>query len=282
MAEIFYYDGEWLDQNPRLTGPMDHAFWMSSVVFDGARAFDRLAPDLDRHCARVVDSAGRMMLKPKLSGAEVTELCRQAVLKFPKESELYIRPMFFARAGFLTPDADSTEFVLAVYEQPLPGFKGFTACRSSHRRPARDMAPTDAKASCLYPNVARVLAEANGRGFDNAVVLDAASNVAEFATANLWFAKDGVAITPVPNGTFLNGITRQRVITLLREAGVEVQERAITFDEVMGADEIFSSGNFGKVMPITRIEHRDLQPGPVFNRAKELYFKFAEASPVAT
>ena len=280
MAEIFYYDGVWLDENPRLTGPMDHAFWMSSVVFDGARAFNGLAPDLDRHCARIIVSAGRMMLKPKLSAEQVTELCRQAIRKFPKEVELYIRPMFFARSGFLTPDADSTEFVLAVYEQALPGFNGFTACRSSHRRPARDMAPTDAKASCLYPNVARILAEANGRGFDNAVVLDAASNVAEFATANLWIAKDGVAITPVPNGTFLNGITRQRVITLLREAGVEVRERAITFDEVMGADEVFSSGNYGKVMPVTRVEERDFQPGPIFNQAKELYFKFAESSSV--
>ena len=141
--------------------------------------------------------------------------------------------------------------------------------------------PTDAKASCLYPNVARILAEATARGFDNAVVLDAASNVAEFATANLWLAKDGVAITPVTNGTFLNGITRQRVITLLREAGVEVQERVVTFDEVRGADELFSSGNYGKVMPITRIEDRDLQPGPIFNQARELYFKFAETSPVA-
>ena len=45
MAEIFYYDGAWLDENPRLTGPMDHAFWMSSVVFDGARAFEGVAPD---------------------------------------------------------------------------------------------------------------------------------------------------------------------------------------------------------------------------------------------
>ena len=112
------------------------------------------------------------------------------------------------------------------------------------------------------------------------MVLDASSNVAEFATANLWIAKDGVAITPVPNGTFLNGITRQRVITLLREAGVEVRERAITFDEVMGADEVFSSGNYGKVMPVTRVEERDFQPGPIFNQAKELYFKFAESSSV--
>lgn len=280
MAAVFFYDGKWLDQNPRLTGPMDHAFWMSSVVFDGARAFGGLAPDLLPHCARLIDSAERMMLNPTLTAEEVAELCRQAVRKFPRQAELYIRPMFFAREGFLTPEPESTDFALAVYEFPLPGFDGFSACRSSFRRPARDMAPTDAKASCLYPNVSRMLREADAKGFDNAVVLDAAGNVAEFASANLWIAKDGVAHTPAPNGTFLNGITRQRVIKLFRDAGVEVAERAITFDEVMAADEIFSTGNYGKVMPVTRIEDRELQPGPISNKAKDLYFEFANQAPV--
>src|SRR3546814_12090816 len=91
------------------------------------------------------------------------------------------------------------------------------------------MAPTDAKASCLYPNSARALNEASKRGFDNAVVLDALGNVAELATANLWIAKDGVAVTPAPNGTFLNGITKQRAMQLLTAAGIEVRETRLTW-----------------------------------------------------
>ena len=280
MAAVFFYDGKWLDKNPRLTGPMDHAFWMSSVVFDGARAFQGLAPDLLPHCARLIDSAERMLLKPTLTAEEVAELCREAARKFPREAELYIRPMFFAREGFVSPEPESTDFTLVVYELPLPGYEGFSACRSSFRRPAPDMAPTDAKASCLYPNVARMLREAEAKGFDNAVVLDLEGNVAEFATANLWIVKDGVAHTPAINGTFLNGITRRRVIKLLGDAGTDVRERAITFDEVLAADEIFNTGNYGKVMPVTRIEDRDLQPGPIFNKAKDLYFEFANQAPL--
>lgn len=280
MAAVFYSEGEWTEENPRLTGPMDHAFWMSSVVFDGARAFGGLIPDLLPHCQRLLESARRMLLEPSLSAEEIAEICRQGVRKFPREAELYIRPMFFAREGFVLPLAESTEFVLAIYEHPMPGFAGFSACLSSYCRPARNMAPTDAKASCLYPNVARALLEANGKGFDNAVILDANANVAEFATANLWLGNDGIARTPAFNGTFLNGITRQRLLRLLAEAGVEVEERAITFDEVMGADELFSSGNYGKVMPVTRIEDRDLQPGPLFHKAKDLYFEFAKSSSV--
>jgi len=118
---------------------------------------------------------------------------------------------------------------------------------SSFRRPTPETAPTTAKAACLYPNVARALAQAGDAGFDNCVVLDANGNVAEFATANLFLVRDGELHTPVPNGTFLNGITRQRIISLMRDAGVPVFERTITWPEVLEADEIFATGNFSNL-----------------------------------
>lgn len=280
MAGIFYYDGQWYDENPKITGPMDHAFWMSSIAFDGARAFQGLVPDLDLHCARLVRSAKAMGLNPPMNADEIVDLCREGVHKCPRDAELYIRPMFYATEGFVLPDPDSTEFVLAVYDNPMPGFGGFKACLSSYRRPARDMAPTDAKASCLYPNSQRALREAAERGFDNAIIRDPNGNVAEFATANIWIATDGVAKTPVDNGTFLAGITRQRVLGLLADAGIETEERTLTWDDVMNADEVFSTGNYGKVMPVTRVEDRDLQPGPIASKAYDLYFEFAKSTSV--
>jgi branched-chain amino acid aminotransferase len=107
------------------------------------------------------------------------------------------------------------------------------------------------------------------------VVLDALGNVAELATANFWIAKDGAAVTPVPNGTFLNGITKQRVMNLLRERGIEVRETRVTWQDVLEADEVFSTGNYGKVIPITRVEDRNLQPGPVYTAAREAYWDWA-------
>jgi branched-chain amino acid aminotransferase len=183
--------------------------------------------------------------------------------------------MFFAMTGFVTPDPASTRFALALHDLPMPPFTGFSATLSRYRRPARDAAPTDAKASCLYPNMQRALAEARRRGFDNAVTLDANGNVAELATANLWLVKGGVATTPAWNGTFLNGITRQRVMRLLREDGIEAVEATLTIDELLAADELFSTGNYGKVLPLTRLEGRDLAIGPVTRRARELYMAFA-------
>jgi branched-chain amino acid aminotransferase len=272
---VTYVDGAWHDGNPKVLGPRSHAVWLGSAVFDGARAIQGRAPDLDRHCARVVNSARLMGLEPMLTGTEIEDLARDGIGRFTGDAELYICPMFYPEDGFIVPDPASTHFILTVHESPLPEPSGISACLSSFRRPARDMAPTEAKAACLYPNVARCLREAQAKGFETAVVLDPNGNVAEFAYANLFMVKDGVVATPAPNGTFLNGITRQRVIELLRSDGVEVIERSISFSEVLAADELFGTGNYAKVVPYTRIEDRELEAGQMTRRARELYFRFA-------
>lgn len=272
---LTFVDGRWLPGDVKVLGAHSHAVWLASVAFDGARAIGGVAPDLARHCARAVQSARLLGLAPTLTGDEIAAAAWEGIRRFPDESELYICPMFYAEHGFVVPDPDSTRFVMTIRESPLPPGDGFSACLSSFRRPARDMAPTEAKASCLYPNVARAIKEAGARGFDTAVVRDPSGNVAEFAYTNLFFARDGVVHTPALNGTFLNGITRQRVAALLREDGIEVIERAVVFEELAEADEIFATGNYAKVQPCTRIEDRRLEPGPLTRRARELYFNFA-------
>jgi len=101
-------------------------------------------------------------------------------------------------------------------------------------------------------------------------------NIAELATANVFMAKDGVVFTPVPNGTFLNGITRQRTISLLEASGQRVVQGALSYKDFKSADELFSAGNYGKVQPITKIDERDLQPGPIYRKARELYAAYAK------
>jgi branched-chain amino acid aminotransferase len=103
-------------------------------------------------------------------------------------------------------------------------------------------------------------------------------NVAELATSNIFMAKDGVVFTPVANGTFLAGITRQRVMGLLRGSGVTVVEKTLTYKDFLAADEIFSTGNYSKVVPIIRIDERSLQPGPIYTEARRLYWEFAHSA----
>jgi branched-chain amino acid aminotransferase len=275
MDTITFVDGEWLEGNPPLLGARTHAIWLSSIVFDGARAFEGVTPDLDMHCERVIHSALALGLKPTLTAEKIQDLALQAVAKFPEDSELYIRPMFWAEEGWVDPDPDSTRFALTVYISPLPDPTGISVCLSTRRRPAPDMATTDAKASCLYPNASRALREAAERGFNNAVMRDPLNNIAELATANLFIAKDGVVHTPIPNGTFLNGVTRRRIISLLREDDINVQEDTVTVTDLENADEMFSTGNQAKVQPIIRYEDRDLQAGPMYKRARALYWEFS-------
>lgn len=275
MTAWHFFEGQWHEGNPAIMGPMSHGFWMASTVFDGARAFEGVIPDMDLHCARLNASASAFGLKPLHSEGELLELVTEGLEKFPKGAELYVRPMYWAESGFVAADPETTRFCLSLHESPLPEPNGFAVTLSPFRRPTLEMAPTNAKAACLYPNSGRALLEARSRGFDNAVLCDALGNVAELATANIWLGKDGAAHTPAPNGTFLNGITKQRTQRLLEQAGIKVFERTLTWRDFLEADEVFSTGNYGKVMPIIRVEDRELQPGPLYRRARELYWDWA-------
>lgn len=275
-----YLDGDWHEGNVPIFGPRTHAVWLGSNVFDGARSFEGVMPDLDRHCARLNASALALGLRPTVDVEAMTELTREGAKRFSPDAALYIRPMYWAeRGGFMSvpPDADSTRFLLCLYETPMPEPSGMSVTVSPYRRPTVECMPTDAKAGCLYPNNGRAILEAHSRGFDNALLRDMLGNVAETGTSNVFMVKDGVVLTPAPNRTFLNGITRQRIIALLREAGLEVIEKALTVEDFVDADEIFSTGNYSKVVPITRLEERTLQPGPVHTKARKLYWEWAHA-----
>jgi branched-chain amino acid aminotransferase len=275
-----FVDGDWHEGNVPVAGPRTHAFWLGSSVFDGARAFEGVTPDLDLHCERVNASALTLGLQPSVNVETMLGLVRDGLKRFSPEAAIYIRPMYWAeQGGYLSvpPDPSSTRFLLTLYETPMPPPTGFSIGLSPYRRPTVETMPTDAKAGCLYPNNGRAITEARGRGFDNALVLDMLGNVAETGTSNIFMAKDGVVMTPAPNRSFLAGITRRRVIRLLREAGIEVLEKSLALQDFLDADEIFSTGNYSKVIPITRIEDRMLQPGPLHGKARKLYWDWAHA-----
>ncbi len=276
MKGVHYYDGTWRNEAPLVAGPTDLGFWSANNVFDGARAIGGCAPDLDRHCARLVRSAKAIGLQPGLDAEEVHTLCVEGIRMLPADADYYVRPMFFCRDGSLLPETGTTLFALSIFEMPMPPENAGRATLSPFRRAAPDQAPTDSKAGALYPNSQRARRDAMGRGFQLAVVLDPAGNVAEFSHANLWIAKDGVAVTPKPNGTFLDGITKNRVAGLLQAAGVQVEQRTVTVADLDDADEIWMSGNAGKIQTVTGWEGRDLQPGPVFRQARKLYWEFLE------
>lgn len=279
-----YVDGDWHEGNVAVIGPRSHAMWLGTTVFDGGRWFEGVAPDLDLHSARVNASALALGLGPSMSAEEIIGLTWDGLKRFDGNTAVYIRPMYWAEhGGYMGVPADpaSTRFCLCLYELPMQAPSGFSLTVSPFRRPTIETMPTNAKAGCLYPNNGRAILEARSRGFDNALVLDMLGNVAETGSSNIFMVKDGHVFTPAANGTFLSGITRARTISLLAEYGFRTTEKALTIRDFHEADEIFSTGNHSKVIPVTRIESRELQPGPVAKKARELYWEWAHSTPVA-
>ena len=276
-----FFEDDWHEGNLPIIGPRTHAGWLGSLVFDGARAFEGVTPDLALHCARVNASAKYFHLQPVVTLDTWLGLVADGLTRFDHDAELYIRPMYWAETGApggIRHDPESTRWCLCIYEAPLPKPTGGAITLSPYRRPTEDCAPVGAKAACLYPNNSRALIEAQARGFDNCILADMLGNVAELATANIFMAKDGVVYTPQANGTFLNGVTRQRVLKLLRETGHDAREATLSFEDFDNADEVFYVGNFGKVAPVRRLDGRDLQPGPLYRKARELYWEYAHSA----
>jgi len=274
-----YVDGDWHEGNVPIMGARTHAVWLGSSVFDGARWFEGVSPDLDLHCQRINRSAKALGLKPTIDPDEMMALTYDGLKQFDGETAIYIRPTYWAEDGGymgVPAEPDSTRFALCMFEAPMIAPAGFSVTVSPYRRPTPETMPTDAKAGCLYPQNGRAILEAKSRGFDNALVRDMLGNVCETGTSNIFYVKDGQVFTPTSNGCFLAGITRARIIDLLLQYGFKTVEKTVSIQDLMEADEIFSTGNHSKVVPIVRIEDRELQPGPIAKKARELYWQWAK------
>src|SRR5450759_2529989 len=119
---LTYFKGAWAEGNVPIYGAMDHSVWLASSVFDGARAIRGLAPDLDLHLQRVLRSAASLGLECPYSVEEMTALVKEGMARFPKDAELYIRPLVFATEGFLVPTKFG--FALTLWDAPMPQFTG--------------------------------------------------------------------------------------------------------------------------------------------------------------
>ena len=277
-----YFQGTWHKGNPAIINAADHGAWLGSNVFDGARYFNGVAPDLLAHCERVNNSAKALMMEPTVSPDEMVEIVWEGLKLYPEDAAVYIRPMYWALDGDISaivPKNDTVGFAICLEEIPLaPETTSVRLTETQFRRPVLEDAVVNAKAGCLYPNNARMLVEARSKGFDNALVADAMGNVAETATANIFMVKDGEVFTPVSKGTFLAGITRARHISNLKEVGQSVQETVLTFKDFEKADEVFMSGNMNKVTPVIGFNDNQYQVGPITRKVREMYWDWATSS----
>ncbi|WP_368185113.1 branched-chain amino acid aminotransferase [Aestuariibius sp. HNIBRBA575] len=274
-----FVDGAWHDGDVPIMKAADHGSWLGSTVFDGARFFEGVTPDLHAHCARTNRSAEALMLSPSVATSDMVDIVQEGLKSYSKDSAVYIRPMYWGiGSGFsaIVPAQEPAGFAICLEEIPMADAQASTTLtRTQFRRPVLENAVVNAKAGCLYPNNARMLAEAQSRGFGNALAADALGNVAETATSNVFIVRDGEVFTPVPNGTFLAGITRARHITNMKADGIKVHETVLSFEDVAAADEVFLSGNMSKVTPVSAFDDIQYQTGPIARRVRDMYWDWA-------
>jgi len=274
-----YFEGRWHDGDVPIMRAADHGMWLGSSVFDGARRFEGRVPDLAAHCERVNRSAEALMITPTVSPEDMVQIVGEGLKSYGPNDSVYIRPMYWALEGGplgVLPKMGATGFAICLEQIPMaPQDTTTTLTTTQFRRPVLEDAVCNAKAGCLYPNNARMLAEATRKGFGNALVADAMGNVAETATSNVFMVRDGEVFTPIPNGTFLAGITRARHMDNLRRDGVNVHECVLSFDDFRSADEVFLTGNMTKITPVTAFDDVQYQVGPIARRARELYWDWA-------
>jgi branched-chain amino acid aminotransferase len=281
---VIWYDGELVPWRNATTHVLTHTLHYGMGVFEGVRAYNTPQGTaifrLQAHTDRLFDSAHIMGMKIPFSKDEINEATRAAVRENNLESA-YIRPMVFygSEAMGLRASGLKTQVIVAAWswgaymgdEALQVGIKVRT---SSFTRHHVNISMTRAKANGNYINSMLALQEAISGGADEAMLLDPEGYVAEGSGENIFLVKNGVIYTPEVTSC-LNGITRNTILTLAAEHGLQVIEKRITRDEVYIADEAFFTGTAAEVTPIREVDGRQIgagRRGPITEKLQTAYF----------
>ena len=281
---VIWYDGELVPWRNATTHVLTHTLHYGMGVFEGVRAYD--TPDgtaifrLQAHTDRLFDSAHIMGMKIPFSKDEINEATRAAVRENNLESA-YIRPMVFYGSEAMGLRASGLKVQVIVAAWSWGAYMGDEALHvgikvrtSSFTRHHVNISMTRAKANGNYINSMLALQEAISGGADEAMLLDTEGYVAEGSGENIFLVRNGVIYTPEVTSC-LNGITRNTILTLAAEHGIQVVEKRITRDEVYIADEAFFTGTAAEVTPIREVDGRQIgagRRGPVTEKLQTAYF----------
>lgn len=273
---FIWVDGKmlpWKDANVHF---LTHGLHYGSCVFEGIRAYNGKPFKLTEHNARLHKSAGILGMKIDYSVEQLDQICRD-VMAANKLTDAYLRPAAWRGSelmGIASSDAPAHVAVACwewgKYFPPELLEKGISLTQSRWVKPDPRSAPTESKAAGLYMIGTLAKNEAAAAGYTDALMLDWRGYVAESSGANLFMVKDNVLYTPTPD-CFLNGITRQTVMALAKEAGIKLVEKHIQLDELMGADEVFLTGTAAELTPVGKIDGQDYTVGPITRQLHKMY-----------
>ena len=268
LSGKIWYDGNMVPWADAKVHVLTHGLHYASSVFEGERAYGGEIFELTAHTERLVRSAEIMGFTIPYSVAEIDQACRDTLAE-QGLMDAYVRPVAWRGSEMMGVSAQNNTIHLAIavwewpsYFDPAERLKGIRLDMAEYRRPDPRTIPCNAKAAGLYMICTLSKHAAEAKGFADAMMLDWRGYVAEATGANVFFVKDGVLHTPIPD-CFLDGITRQTVIELAKARGLEVIERHILPDEMADFSECFITGTAAEVTPVSQIGAYRFTPGQI-------------------
>jgi branched-chain amino acid aminotransferase len=247
---------------------LTHGLHYGSAVFEGMRAYDGEIFKLTEHNQRLHDSAKILDFQIPYTVPELDQATLE-VMRANKLSDAYVRPIAWRGSEQMGVSAQQTKINVAIaawdwgsYFDPAARAKGLRLAFAEFRRPDPRTAPVKSKATGLYMICTIEKHRAEKAGYNDALMLDWRGQIAEATGANIFFVKDGVLHTPLPD-CFLDGITRRVVIGLAKQRGLEVIERAIMPEELSTFSECFITGTAAEVAPVSEIGEYKFAVGDV-------------------
>ncbi|PZO87334.1 MAG: branched-chain amino acid aminotransferase [Micavibrio aeruginosavorus] len=273
---MIWIDGKilpWREANIHI---LTHGLHYASAVFEGERCYSGNIFKSTEHSQRLIRSAELIDMKMSMTVEQINQ-AKEEILAANKLTDAYLRPVAWRGSEQMGISAQATLTHVAIacwewpsYFSPEMREKGISLQTAKWRAPMPDTAPTASKASCLYAThtMAKHAAEANG--YTDALMLDYRGLVAEATGANLFMVKDGAIRTPIPD-CFLNGLTRQTVIQLAKDLGLQIDETRIKPEELAQADEVFLTGTAAEVTAVGKIDDVTYKVGPVTRQLRDAY-----------
>ncbi len=273
---FIWVDGEFVPWRDAQVHVLTHAMHYGSSVFEGERAYGGKIFENRKHTERLLESA-RLLDMPVGYTVEEIEKAKSDVMEKNGLADAYVRPVIWRASGEdmgVGARKNKVKMAIAAWEWGAyygdAKFKGAKLDISKWKRPSPETIPSQAKAAGLYMICTISKHQAEEKGCSDSLMLDYRGYVAEATGANVFFVKDGEAHTPLPD-CFLNGITRQTVIKLLNDLGVNIHERHIMPEELERFEQCWLTGTAAEVTPVGRVGDYSFEVGPLTRSIAKKY-----------
>lgn len=290
-ADYIWFNGEIMPWQDAKVHVMSHALHYGSSVFEGVRAYNtHQGPAIFRlqeHTRRLFDSAKIYRMEIPYSESEINQACKDIISRNGLKNA-YIRPLaFYGDVGMgLTPPKVPAEVTVAAFEWGAylgddSADQGVDVCVTSWQRLAPNTMPTGAKAGGNYLSSQLISMEAKRNGYHEGIGLDVNGYLSEGAGANVFLVRNGKIYTPPSSACILPGITRDSIMRLAKDLGLEIVEEQIAREALYLADEIFMTGTAAEIVPVRSVDRIEIgagKAGPITKQLQQTFFGLFDGS----